>query len=728
MLFIKVFLHKTPCNVPRVLDANDCPLHNIVHDISQFPKYYDPIYYPRCYPEIYKSPIAVKEWYENALTSHISGCSACFCKHVNLNVTYSVQWRESLEGFLVCVLQNGKLNQCMVSIKDFESSKYTHCWVLARLYEKCCSNIFNVVRNKKPIWLQYADASYYFNLSYLSLSVLIKTVNSLQLATRDVLRSKERCVSKLVDHFLLERNAYLSSFPRDDISSFVNLMDDFYGKDIAALFRETPFSISVQANRNIKVSGDSELSWCTEPVEELVHRLHSFSVQGIVSHIHNIPGHRRPTLNSGRSHRKILNSLVDHVLRRVSYLFNLKIMSICEIVLALDPRIEFEQEPCKEALINSVIQYEYGVEVFLCLSTSTLRRNDERNLRIKEKRRLDKDAMIQNARGEINTYEAAWPTQVSQACIIECLNAYREGTIWKDPSICAVCGQGSSAVKVVHFGTNEPPPFSLEILQVTDNFIIENCILKCNSVDFVFGCNIFDGFMLDRAGISACTSSEGDLNCCAECYAFLRRSKVPRMALANNLYRGVLPDQFKDLTWVEEMVCAIYRNTAHVTRLYGSSDPANPTVLHGNTCAHDMNVLSTVSVLPRTPADVNGMLSVVFVGAGKFEKKSLQNMFRIRKHKVWNFLLWLKNHNRLYTFIPLDMRAMDLYPEDGPLPGIEDRIIQDSEISADTIFLEETAGFSEHPAELFRASEQSATSSVINDEHYKNQDDNILIE
>ena len=27
--------------------------------------------------------------------------------------------------------------------------------------------------------------------------------------------------------------------------------------------------------------------------------------------------------------------------------------------------------------------------------------------------------------------------------IFECLNAYREGTIWKDLPICAVCGQGS---------------------------------------------------------------------------------------------------------------------------------------------------------------------------------------------------------------------------------------------------------------------------------------------
>ena len=358
----------------------------------------------------------------------------------------------------------------------------------------------------------------------------------------------------------------------------------------------------------------------------------------------------------------------------------------------------------------------------------------KRNCREKKKRRLEKDVMIQSAKSKIDAYEAAWPTQVSQTHIFECLNAYREGTIWRDPPICAVCGQSSQSVEVVHYGQDTtPPPFSLEILQVVDIFIIENCVLKCNSPEFIFGCYVFDGLMLDKAGVSVSTLTEGSLNCCPECYVSLRRNKVPRMALANKLYRGVLPDQFKDLTWVEEMVCAIYRNTAHITRLYGSSDPANPTVLHGNTCAHDMNVLSTASVLPRTPADINGMLSIVFVGAGKFDAKSLQKMFRIRKQKVWDFLIWLKNHNRLYALIPLDLRAMDLYPDDGLLPGIEDCIIQDDEICADTVFLEETAGFSEHPAELFRAStgDCSATSGVKNDISTLGQEgehDNIMIE
>jgi hypothetical protein len=150
------------------------------------------------------------------------------------------------------------------------------------------------------------------------------------------------------------------------------------------------------------------------------------------------------------------------------------------------------------------------------------------------------------------------------------------------------------------------------------------------------------------------------------------------------------------------MVCSIYRNTAHITRLYGSSDPSQPTVLHGNTCAHEMNVVSTASVLPRTPADINGMLSVVFVGAGKLNPKFVEKIFRVRKKKVQDFLHWLKDHNRLYANILLDFDLFNLFPDDGSLPGIENHIIHDNSICPEQVFSEETAGFSDHHAKSFR--------------------------
>ncbi|KIO27741.1 hypothetical protein M407DRAFT_72777, partial [Tulasnella calospora MUT 4182] len=164
---------------------------------------------------------------------------------------------------------------------------------------------------------------------------------------------------------------------------------------------------------------------------------------------------------------------------------------------------------------------------------------------------------------------------------------------------------------------------------------------------------------------------------CEECDAALGKGQMPRFALANELYRGVLPQDLTDLTWVEEMVCSIYRTTAHVTRLYQSTNPSDPLVFHGNTCAHDMNVISTATVLPRTPTDIVGQLSVIFVGPWKLKPQALKAVFRIRKAKVWRFLIWLKQNNVLYRNLPLSTDNLNLYSDDDIPVGLDETIIVD---------------------------------------------------
>ncbi|KAF6741350.1 hypothetical protein DFP72DRAFT_760101, partial [Ephemerocybe angulata] len=184
--------------------------------------------------------------------------------------------------------------------------------------------------------------------------------------------------------------------------------------------------------------------------------------------------------------------------------------------------------------------------------------------------------------------------------------------------------------------------------------------------------------MLDKRGIHRNILDPVSYDCvniCRECLSPLCHAKVPRFALSNNLYRGVLPDEFSDLTWVEEMACALYRGTAHVTRLFNSSDINMPKRLHGNTCAHEMNVVSTAKSLPNTPADIHGMLTLVFVGPEDFDPKSSGTLFRVRKYKISRFLAWLKRHNRLYQSLEIDAARIDMFPDDGPLPGLAERAI-----------------------------------------------------
>jgi hypothetical protein len=111
-------------------------------------------------------------------------------------------------------------------------------------------------------------------------------------------------------------------------------------------------------------------------------------------------------------------------------------------------------------------------------------------------------------------------------------------------------------------------------------------------------------------------------------------------------------------------------------------------------------MLSTASVLPWTPADINGLLSVVFIGPGKFDRRVLGTVFQVHRSKIWAFLIWLKHHNHLYSAISLDAKIASLYPENDLLPGLLHGIIEDHDLDVRQVFEEETAGFTKHPANM----------------------------
>ena len=216
------------------------------------------------------------------------------------------------------------------------------------------------------------------------------------------------------------------------------------------------------------------------------------------------------------------------------------------------------------------------------------------------------------------------------------------------PPVCCVCSRRQHSVEthniVLNADADLPEYFSI---------LRNNCGSCFTDGEFRFTDPRLNGLVLDPDGVHI-DELQTRLCVCHPCKGYLPRSLMPCFALANKLYCGHLPEEFQDLTWIEERVCAKYSNTAVVTCLYQSLDPSQPAVFHGNTCAHEMNVNSTATVLPRTPPNVNGLLSVVFIGPSKFKPEYLGNMYRICKAKVWNFLQWLKVHNRLYQDTTLD--------------------------------------------------------------------------
>jgi hypothetical protein len=394
---------------------------------------------------------------------------------------------------------------------------------------------------------------------------------------------------------------------------------------------------------------------------------------------------------TGRSKIRYARALFDFVCSFTRALFNADDIVFFNCILSVTPYVDLESSSREEFLYSSFTHY-FSSEVMQSLSQGT-----SRDMQRLEKKKLNREAREDVVASVVHS----WPQKISQEVALQCFTDYREGTVWTKGSVCAVCSRSQYRPAASFFDVSEGlNDLHLEMLRICDQFVILHCIVQQLSLEFTFGHVDLDGLMLCKEGI-ICNGDDCQICVCNTCESSLHSNRMPRLALANNLYRGQLPSEFCDLTWVEEMVCALFRTTAHVTRLFQSSDPKNPRVMYGNTCAHAMNVTSTASVLPRTPSDINDALSVVFIGNQKFDPLRIYSLFRVRKVKISRFLAFLKQHNRLYENIDIDLTRLTMFPDDDLLPGVNERVIEHHVSDPSSLLSEESAGFSAHPAEEF---------------------------
>ena len=485
------------------------------------------------------------------------------------------------------------------------------------------------------------------------------------------------------------------------LSAVCFYFDHVYGPSISACLRFC--HILIWSSHSQKLIQYPFL-WLDYSIPELTQRLHAFTIGMLADIIQSFPFiATRPSINS-RSRVKTIQGLLSHLVNRARFLVSIGSSVITDIYLSYFPSKSCSSHP-DEYYMLQILQCEYSAELCGALSNnSSPHKLDKKCLRHQNK--LKGIATAQERSLQLQTN---WPSVVPKDTVLSCLRCYYEGSIWRVPPTCSVCSQQLLDVETSVLTKNSPLLEWLQSLHVEGQLLPCKCIVPCMSRAFMFDCPLIDNLMLDKGGLVDIRPDCVKINLCGNCCTVLgntKSAKVPRFALANHLYRGDLPDYFADLTWVEEKVCAKYSLTVHVTRLFHSNDPAQPHIFHGNTCSHDMNVVSTASVLPRTPCDVNGFISVVFLGPRPVKAEELGAIFRVRKHKIWAFLLWLVNHNRLYADIVLDRDILELYPNDRPLPDVTKRVIHDDESDVSKIFHKETAGFHSHPASLLHGSDE----------------------
>ena len=702
----------------RVLEENMCPPSEIPHLIDDYPYYYDPLYFPHLYPSLFVNSRNFCDWLASALNDHHVSCCRCN-SYMNVSVIY--------DGMIITITCNAR--SVTMSLQVFENAGYHHCMVFSKIDQNNPLNVSDYLSIKIsdfPSWFHYSSELVNQQLMHVSLQTLSQSARGVGIQG-EVLRSKKLCVDALRSHifdtkhdlfvrstspFMLLDKLKCDNHQLYSSESLLSLLcsyfDCLYGTSVAVCLRFSP--VVVWSFDISKLIIDSGFSWLNCSVSTLTRHLHGFTKSMITNIIQSLPLFiHRPSIE--RSRTKTAQGLVSHVIYRTHFLLSAGANIISDIYLSYFPSEIPTFSHSDGHYISLILEHEYSKQFCMALSNNASKSDKHKFMRHEKKI----NAAI-NAQQLSLHLRSNWPTVVPNQTIFSCLTQYYEGSVWKMPLTCAVCSQQLLDVQSFIVMTNSPLLQRLQCLSVNDPFIKCKCTVQCMSSTFQYDCPLINNLMLDKIGLTDINNDSVKMNFCSNCYRTLtniKTNKIPRFALANNLYRGDLPDNFSDLTWVEEKVCAKYCVTAHVTRLFHSNDPSQPHVFHGNTCAHDMNIVSTASVLPRTPSDVNGFIGVVFLGPRPVKSNDLGSIFRVRRKKIWAFLVWLVNHNKLYADIVLNKEFLALYPVDGPLPGMLERVVHDDELDVNKVFHEETAGFQSHPATLLH--ESNAMSSSVDE-------------
>ena len=154
---------------------------------------------------------------------------------------------------------------------------------------------------------------------------------------------------------------------------------------------------------------------------------------------------------------------------------------------------------------------------------------------------------------------------------------------------------------------------------------------------------------------------------CDSCRIDVRRGKVPRLALANNLWLGKVPDELKKLRFVEKILIARVRHTCAYAKVASGMRK-----MKANVVAFESPVPKIYSVLPPPRKDLDEVLAILFTGPSKPTSEDFSRTpFLVRRNAVIAALEWLKLNHADYAKIEISREHMDQYDEEMPPVSIE---------------------------------------------------------
>jgi hypothetical protein len=427
-----VFLRKQPSVLPRILCASQCPPDHVLHDVLEFPLFYDALYYPQFHRALFESETLVCSWILNGLREHDRLCSS-FCSSLSpFSDVIACDDRISYRNSVFNVKYKGV--EVIVPLAYVETSRFSFCRLNRRLVSmtgvQCMpandgdwSRDAESVRFRIPSWLVRDIDVYFPLLSALSSPQLYSVVQSLRVSCH---RRKYNFMKVIVDDFVCER-LQLSNIVGDREGSCVSFISQYfqsrYGDCVAAAFRDLRTSdefkdVSLVVDLKCRqVYGEV---WLSDSFDEMCSKISSFSKEITLRCLQSIPSHLRPAYNS-RSIRSCRCSLLLHVRNRIASLARMSAEIFFETFFSVLPFWK-DEVLSRPLLTESILLVEYGHLLISSLRTSAKSINIEKCHQQCYQR---KEHVIMETTDRIQQISSTWPSVVPNDVVFSCLESYQ---------------------------------------------------------------------------------------------------------------------------------------------------------------------------------------------------------------------------------------------------------------------------------------------------------------
>ena len=250
-------------------------------------------------------------------------------------------------------------------------------------------------------------------------------------------------------------------------------------------------------------------------------------------------------VSSPKSKTKKYSVITGRFRSRLTFLFDLSHVKFLKNYFALCPYSLPAPEVSRQQLVEDILKEEFSHKISeQLLALPALVKKLEKEKQTRCQNHMSSVASDHEAR---DAYIRSWPQMVPKDVTLTCINAYYEGTQLTIPLSCCMCSRQQLDTKIhyISLTADDPLPDYLSILNVENNPIF-------SEDEFWFPDSRLNGLMLDPNRVETDAAGDMKLCVCHPCHSYLPRSMMPRFALVNKLYRGLLSSVWYILytTWI----------------------------------------------------------------------------------------------------------------------------------------------------------------------------------